>query len=147
MPAQFLRGVDLASAPYLEGYVATKAKAEPAEVILNAIERVHHGEIWLDRSTTAKVFASLSGQTKVPRDDTEAAALTRKEREIVVAVVAHKGAPIKVIADRLHLSAHTVRNHLASIYGKLGVSGRLELYMYAQERGLLRAEPRASAGA
>ena len=34
VPAQFLRGVDLASAPYLEGYVATKAKAEPAEVIL-----------------------------------------------------------------------------------------------------------------
>jgi len=33
-PAQFLRGIDLASAPYLEGYVATKAKAEPAEVIL-----------------------------------------------------------------------------------------------------------------
>jgi Ca-activated chloride channel homolog len=33
-PAQFLRGIDIAGAPYLEGYVATKAKAEPAEVIL-----------------------------------------------------------------------------------------------------------------
>jgi DNA-binding NarL/FixJ family response regulator len=122
-------------------------KAEPAEVILNAIERVHRGEIWLDRSTTAKVLASLSGQTKAPQGDGETAALTRKEREIVVAVVEHRGAPIKVIANRLHLSAHTVRNHLASIYGKLGVSGRLELYMYAQERGLARAEPRASASA
>ncbi len=122
-------------------------KAEPAEVILNAIERVHQGEIWLDRSTTAKVLASLSGQANAPQDEADAAALTRKEREIVAAVVEHKGAPIKVIADRLHLSAHTVRNHLASIYGKLGVRGRLELFMYAQEHGLVRSEPRSGVSA
>ena len=35
-------------------------KAEPAEVILNAVERVAYGEVWLDRVTTAKLLASLS---------------------------------------------------------------------------------------
>ena len=114
-------------------------KSEPAEVILNAIERVHHGEIWLDRSTTAKVLANLSGQARVQQGSGEAAGLTRKEREIIAAIVEHRGAPIKVIADRLHLSVHTVRNHLASIYDKLGVRGRLELFMYAQEHGLVRS--------
>jgi hypothetical protein len=44
-PAQFLRGVDIAGAPYLEGYVATKAKPEPAEVILAS----DHGEPILAR--------------------------------------------------------------------------------------------------
>lgn len=112
-------------------------KDQPAEVILNAIERVHRGEIWLDRATTAKVLANLSGRR--PANETDAAAsLTPAERKIIAAVVEHKGAPIKVIANALCLSAHTVRNHLASIYGKLGVSGRLELFMVAQERGLVR---------
>ena len=37
-------------------------KAEPAEVILNAVERVAYGEVWLDRVTTAKLLASLSDQ-------------------------------------------------------------------------------------
>ena len=33
-PADFLRGVDLGSAPYLHGYVATRAKPSPAQVVL-----------------------------------------------------------------------------------------------------------------
>ncbi|MGE0787484.1 MAG: VWA domain-containing protein [Sandaracinaceae bacterium] len=35
-PADFLRGVDLASAPYLHGYVATRARPSPAQVILES---------------------------------------------------------------------------------------------------------------
>ena len=35
--------------------------------------------------------------------------------------------------------SHTVRNHLASIYSKLGVHSRLDLFMYAKERGLDRS--------
>ncbi|MEQ8461204.1 MAG: VWA domain-containing protein [Sandaracinaceae bacterium] len=35
-PADFLRGVDVGSAPYLHGYVATRAKPSPAQVILTS---------------------------------------------------------------------------------------------------------------
>ncbi|MFW6067637.1 MAG: VWA domain-containing protein [Myxococcota bacterium] len=35
-PADFLEGIDLGSAPYLRGYVATKAKPPPAQVILQS---------------------------------------------------------------------------------------------------------------
>jgi len=35
-PADFLRGLDIASAPYLHGYVATRAKPAPAQVILES---------------------------------------------------------------------------------------------------------------
>jgi Mg-chelatase subunit ChlD len=35
-PADFLRGVPLASAPFLHGYVATRAKPSPAQVILES---------------------------------------------------------------------------------------------------------------
>lgn len=45
-------------------------------------------------------------------------------------------APGKVIADALHMSNHTLRNHLASISSRLGVHTRLDLVMYALEHGL-----------
>ncbi|MFK7990172.1 MAG: VWA domain-containing protein [Sandaracinaceae bacterium] len=35
-PADFLRGVDIAGAPYLHGYVATRAKPSPAQVVLQS---------------------------------------------------------------------------------------------------------------
>lgn len=51
--------------------------------------------------------------------------LTKREREI--AVLAADGLASRAIAERLYLSVRTVDNHLARIYGKLGVSGRAEL--------------------
>jgi DNA-binding CsgD family transcriptional regulator len=51
--------------------------------------------------------------------------LTSRERE--VALLAAAGLTSRAIAERLFLSARTVDNHLARIYGKLGVSGRAEL--------------------
>jgi DNA-binding NarL/FixJ family response regulator len=62
--------------------------------------------------------------------------LTGRERWIVTQLVKHKGAPNKVIAYALEISPNTLRNHLASIYAKLGVRRRLELVLYAMERGL-----------
>jgi DNA-binding CsgD family transcriptional regulator len=41
-----------------------------------------------------------------------------------------------VIAARLHVSEHTLRNHLTSIYSKLGLPNRLALYAYAHRHGL-----------
>jgi DNA-binding NarL/FixJ family response regulator len=42
-----------------------------------------------------------------------------------------------VIADRLSISDGTVKVHLHNIYQKLGVDGRLELVLAAQQKGLL----------
>ena len=35
------------------------------------------------------------------------------------------------IAQQLHLSDHTVKNHLFHIFDKLGISNRVELVLYA----------------
>ena len=36
----------------------------------------------------------------------------------------------------MHISLHTLRNHLATIYSKLDVRNRMDLLMYAHEHGL-----------
>jgi DNA-binding CsgD family transcriptional regulator len=64
------------------------------------------------------------------------AALTVAERKIVAAVVHQRSAPNKVIAAALHISEHTLRNHLSTIYGKLGVNRRVDLVLYAMEHRL-----------
>lgn len=54
-------------------------------------------------------------------------ALTPKQREIVRAISVHASSPAKVIADKLHISEHTLRNHLSEIYSRLGVTRRTHL--------------------
>lgn len=73
--------------------------------------------------------------------------LTGRERWIVSELVKQRGAPNKVIAHTLNISPNTLRNHLASIYAKVGVRRRVELVLYAMEHGLDRAvEPRSPRG-
>lgn len=114
-------------------------KQVAAEVLLRAIQKVHLGEIWLDRNTLGQVLTTLANGDKKSSQTIKLDLLTAKERQIVEAIVEEKGARIKVIADKLHMSEHTMRNHLTSIYDKLDVAGRMELYLFSVEH--LRLEP------
>ena len=60
------------------------------------------------------------------------------EREIITAVASDTGASAKTVSEQLHISEHTVRNHLTSIYDKLGVANRLALFAYAHKHGLVK---------
>ncbi len=64
-----------------------------------------------------------------------AAELTRREIEILRLMTG--GANTKTMAERLHVSPATVRNHVQNIFGKLGVHSRLEAAAHATRHGLL----------
>jgi two-component system, NarL family, nitrate/nitrite response regulator NarL len=53
--------------------------------------------------------------------------LTRRQRKVLEAMAANPSAPGKIVADKLHMSEHTLRNHLTEIYSRLGVTGRTHL--------------------
>lgn len=126
------------------GAVGIVHKASAADVLIRAIESVHAGEVWLDRSMTADLPAELSVEagTAGPARPQAIAGLSKRELE-VVAVLA-EGLSNKGIAERLLISETTVRHHLTSIFAKLEVSDRLELLVYAYRHGLV-AMPRPSA--
>jgi two-component system, NarL family, nitrate/nitrite response regulator NarL len=116
-------------------------KEAPAEILLDAIEKVHRGELWLDRLATGRVFEKLleadTAERRHPEPD-RSAALTGREREIITAVVELGQSTNKKIAAHLNMSEFTLRNHLTTIYDKLGVENRLDLFKYALRHGLAR---------
>lgn len=112
---------------------------EPAESLLKAIEKVDDGELWIDRGATSRIFMEMARQKAADRSDpdrSKIATLTLRERQTIAAVASDASAPGKVIADRLCISEHTLRNHLTSIYNKLGVCNRLDLYAFATRHRL-----------
>ena len=116
-------------------------KEAPAETILSAIAKVHAGQLWLDRAATGRVFVEFSRESASQGADPERSkisALTERERAIVTIAANNAGANAKTIAEILHISEHTLRNHLTSIYDKLDVANRLELFAFAHKHGLTK---------
>ena len=115
------------------------------ELMLKSIRKVHAGEFWLDRITTADVIRRLvhkgspvaaNGARGSGRRQ-NASALSTRELEIVVLIA--RGFKNKEMAERMFISEQTVKNHLHNIFDKLGVSDRLELALYAIHNNLHEA--------
>lgn len=125
----------------LAGARGVVQKEAPAETILSAIAKVHAGQLWLDRAATGRVFVEFSRESAGQGADSERtkiSTLTERERTIVSITANNAGANAKAIAQILHISEHTLRNHLTSIYDKLDVASRLELFAYAHKHGLTK---------
>lgn len=131
-----VRDAALRDQAVLAGARGIVGKEESPENILKAIEKVHAGELWLDRATTGRIFVEFSKRLKgAPETDEQKriALLTPRELEIVRVLVQEPDSSIAGIAQKIHTSEHTLRNHLTSIYNKLGLSSRLQLHVFASK--------------
>jgi DNA-binding NarL/FixJ family response regulator len=128
------RDGDLHEVALLKGACGVVRKDDTPEVLIKAIKKVHEGQLWLDRSTTGRLFVELSRQKSAVPDPAKRklASLTEREQDVVRSLVTQPGADNKTLATRLHIGEHTLRNHLSRIYDKLDVPNRLELYVFAQ---------------
>lgn len=119
--------------------VVDKRESASASTLLKAIEKVHDGELWIDRNATSRIFLELA-RKKAERDidpeQQKIAKLTRREQQTIASLASDPSAPGKLVAEKLHISEHTLRNHLTSIYSKLGLTNRVDLYAYAHKHGL-----------
>lgn len=88
------------------------------------------------REAAAPSLARPLDEPEEPDDRvTFATGLTTRERDVLAA--AALGLTNAEIAERLGISDHTVKFHLAAIYGKLGVTRRTQAVRQAIRRGLI----------
>jgi two-component system, NarL family, nitrate/nitrite response regulator NarL len=122
------------------GALGIVLKDQASDVLIKAIEKVHGGEVWLDRALMASVLTGMTHARSEQQADPEAAKiarLTARERNVVALI--GQGLKNKQIASHLSISETTVRHHLTSVFAKLGVADRLELVIYAYKHGLVEA--------
>jgi DNA-binding CsgD family transcriptional regulator len=145
-----------ATRPIIEGFVTTvdleiggetqqvcviqQAANEPVhdaglQRIVHSIEEVLAEPSWLTRTLIDKVKARLQAAAPNPRA-ADLKRLTAREREILGLVC--EGCTDAEMADILNLSQNTVRNHLASLFRKIGVNRRSAAVIWARERAITK---------
>lgn len=129
------------------GVIARLAASMPVETVVSI------GEIALFAAASASIamFAvrlsravpvvpcpsAAETPAAVPSDDERVAKLLADagltEREIEIVALTRRGYSAKAMAEKLSLSEHTVNNHAAKVYRKLGMHSRQELLAYLDE--------------
>jgi len=92
--------------------------------------------LFRDTTATKELLTLVHDHLSEPAaPSTSNGALTRREIEILDLVAT--GVRTRVIAERLHVSPATVRNHVQNILGKLGAHSRLEAVAWATRHRML----------
>ena len=102
--------------------------------LVTAIEAVMSDASWFSRNVVEKLANLRAQQSGAPAR--EIAELTAREKQVLSFVC--QGDDDAVIAETLGMSRTTVRNHVARIYGKIGVNKRGAAIVWARERGLAK---------
>lgn len=110
-----------------EGASGVIDRSAPTGVFLENVRKVIKGGMALYPKQAGQTPGNVRSQTdSKPRPvDT----LTRRERTIISCLT--QGWRNREIAEHLTITEQTVKNHLRSVYDKVGVSDRLELVLYA----------------
>ena len=106
------------------GYVM---KEEAADHLINAIQKVLSGSLYVSETLNARMLEQVTGSSR--NRTTGMDSLTDRELEILALI--GKGVATKNIAIQLSISARTVEAHRAHIKEKLGITDGAALVRYA----------------
>jgi DNA-binding NarL/FixJ family response regulator len=101
--------------------------------LLQAVRLVAEGGELIDDTAVRRALDKMLRREAGVADATRV--LTPREIELVKMVGV--GLRNKQIAEKLGISEATVKIHLHSVYQKLGISGRVELSIYARDKALV----------
>lgn len=109
---------------------------EPEDIV-EAVRRAAQGEPALSpaaaRALIAHAAAGGASDTRTDAARARLAVLSERERDVAAAVA--DGLSNTEIGARLHLSVGTVKVHLSSALGKLGIENRIQLALVAHDAG------------
>src|SRR5262249_49023139 len=108
---------------------------QPLTELLQAVERVHAGEVLFD----ARLMRDLLVRSARVRQATGPHTLVQSlaPRELGVLQTRATGGRLDEAGDRLGISVHTVRSHVRTIMDKLDARTRLEAVVIAVNAGLI----------
>lgn len=114
----------------------TEQKRSQAELI-TAIETVMADTSWFSRAIVEKLAALRhTSAAHIPSAAVED--LTSRERQVLALIC--QGESDKQMSAALKLSPNTIRNHISSLYNKIGVRRRAAAVIWARERGIMGKE-------
>lgn len=99
--------------------------------LIDTIHKVMDGEVVIHPRVAKRLVRELT-EKEVKRDDIK---LTRREKDVLALLV--KGNSNKEMADNMFISEKTVKNHLTSIFKKLGVKDRTQAAVYALKNSII----------
>lgn len=98
--------------------------------LINTIKCVHSGLTVIDRSVTEYFTTQLQIHEKSQLDE------DLNEEEIAIIRLVVEGNSNKDIAEELNYAEGTVKNKISKLYTKLGLNDRLQLAVFAIEKGV-----------
>lgn len=117
----------------VRGYVLKDASAGD---IIAAVRAAAAGESPVSPRAAGALFERLRAEHDAgDRSEEEPPELTRREVEVLGLLVAGKSN--SEIADDLYISLPTVKHHVSSILGKLGVDNRIQAAVRAVRKGII----------
>jgi two-component system, NarL family, nitrate/nitrite response regulator NarL len=103
-----------------------------SKLLIQCIKKVHAGEKWFERVSLASAAQKLVRRENAVRHSYEVLSSRQLQILRMVAIGLHN----KDIGKKLFISEGTVEVHLHNIYQRLNVKSRLELALYARDKGL-----------
>ncbi|MDQ2137799.1 helix-turn-helix transcriptional regulator [Alcaligenaceae bacterium B3P038] len=107
--------------------------------LITAIEAVMQDTSWFSRSIIEKL-ANIRNPGKPRVGETGVGDLTSREQDVLGGLC--QGLTDAEIASSLGIARNTVRNHVSTLYEKIGVNRRSGAIVWARERGFTGARPR-----
>lgn len=118
------------------GACGAVAKESAAASIVSAIRKVIVGDYWVEKEIVRELVKAFQKPLRTVRLANKVQTdprLNARQRRIVQDILA--GRANRDIARDLSLSVNTVKHELTTIFHKLGVSNRLQLALFARDRG------------
>ncbi len=122
-------------------------KESATQVLLKSIQTVMTGGYWVGRESVPDLRELVLRDLPAEEPAGAQYGLTPREQQMVEAIV--EGLSNREMAQKFGVREDTVKHHLTSIFGKLGVGTRLELALFALDKKLVtkRAAPPAATSA
>ncbi len=107
------------------------------DTLVEAIERLHAGENWLQPVITTRIIEGLQGFSNNSSVTNEALLEPLSEKELTILQLMAAGLSNQEIAESLFKSTGTIKNQVSTVLAKLGVHDRTRAVLKAIELGLL----------